>query len=55
MAKDKHMEKCNYCTQSQFNGVCRWSLQSAREKYCAEAIQNMVKILGGSRNTGGQR
>lgn len=40
------MTKCDFCTQSSPNGECFWSAKSAREKYCKEAIKQMVKAFG---------
>ena len=40
------MTKCDFCTQSNGNGKCRWSLQSVREQYCEKAIKQMVKAMG---------
>lgn len=40
------MIKCDFCTQSSPSGKCFWSSTAAREKYCKEAIKQMVKAFG---------
>ena len=45
------MNKCNFCIKSSPNGKCMYSLQSSREKYCEQAIKNMIKAL---QKTGGK-
>lgn len=44
------MNKCDFCIKSSPNGKCMYSLQSSREKYCEQAIKNMIKAL---QKTGG--
>lgn len=46
------MKKCDFCTQSDENGKCYWSLKSAREEYCKEAIKQMVKAMGQQKKGG---
>lgn len=46
------MNKCDFCTQSDENGKCHWSLQSIREEYCKEAIKQMVKAMGKQKKGG---
>lgn len=40
------MTKCDFCTQSSPDGECFWTAKSERERYCKEAIKQMVKVLG---------
>lgn len=39
------MNKCDFCIKSSPNGKCFYSLQSLREKYCEQAIKNMIKAI----------
>lgn len=50
----KGMKKCDFCTQSDQNGKCCWNLPSAREKYCKEAIKQMVKAIGKQNKDGAE-
>ena len=40
------MKKCDFCTQSDENGKCKWSLQISKEPYCKEAIKHMIEAMG---------
>lgn len=40
------MTKCDFCTKSSPNGKCYWSIQSAREYDCKNAIERMSEALG---------
>ena len=39
------MIKCNFCTMSDPNGKCYWSMQSFREIDCERAIKKMMKVI----------
>lgn len=39
------MIKCDFCTQSDSNGKCHWSMQSLREDDCKKAIKKMMNVL----------
>lgn len=39
------MTKCDFCTQSDSNGKCHWSMQGFREDDCKKAIKKMIKVL----------
>lgn len=41
------MGKCDFCVKSKPNGGCLYSTQAMREKHCKNAIDLMVKTLGG--------
>lgn len=41
------MTKCDFCTKSNTQGKCYWSIQSCRENDCRKAIELMIKALQG--------
>lgn len=43
------MKKCDFCTMSDDSGKCFYlpTMTEARERYCKEAIRQMVKALQG--------
>ena len=43
------MKKCDFCTQSDEQGKCYYVSRSVKEKYCKEAIKQMIKAMGKQR------